>query len=72
MYTGAMRASSSMYGRISFAPRAQLMPTVSRGACEIEFHAASTVCPDSVRPDASVMVMEAITGTRLPLSSKNF
>ena len=34
------------------------------GKCEIEFHKASTVWPDSVRPLASGIVTEAITGSR--------
>jgi hypothetical protein len=33
-----------MCGRISFAPNAQLIPTLSSGACD-QFHAASTVAP---------------------------
>ena len=64
MKIGAIRASSSMYGRISFAPNAQLIPTLSSGACEMEFHAASTVWPDSVRPEASVIVSDAISPAR--------
>ena len=41
--TGAMRDSSSTYGRIISGPSAQLMPTLNRSACEIEFQKASTV-----------------------------
>ena len=37
----------------------------------MEMSAASTVCPESVRPEASVMVMEAMTGTRRAPSSKS-
>ena len=59
-----------MYGRISFGPSAQLMPTESSGACETEIQKASTVCPDRFRPERSVMVTEAITGRRKPRASK--
>ncbi len=40
-----MRASSSMYGRISSGPSAQLRPIESSGKCETELRNASTVCP---------------------------
>ena len=70
MDTGAICDSSSMYGRICFAPRAQLIPTLNRGRCEMEFQKASTVCPESVRPLRSVIVTETITGTRRPCFSK--
>ncbi len=50
--------SSSMYGRISAAPSAQLSPTASGRAWRTEFQNASGVWPDSVRPEASVMVPE--------------
>ena len=66
----AIPASSSMNGRISFGPSAQLMPMLSSLLCEIEFQYASTVWPDSVRPLKSVIVNETITGTRRPVSSK--
>ena len=66
----AIPASSSMNGRISFGPSAQLMPTLSSLLCEMEFQYASTVWPDRVRPLRSVMVKETITGTRRPVSSK--
>ena len=36
-----------------------------------EFQNASAVWPDSVRPEASVMVPEIITGQRRPGSSKS-
>jgi hypothetical protein len=35
----------------------------------MEFQKASVVCPESVRPEASVMVPETITGSRRPISS---
>ncbi len=72
MKTGASFDSSSTCARISSAPSAQLMPTASSGAWEIEFQHASTVCPLSVRPEASVMVIEAMTGSVMPVSSKYF
>ena len=62
----AIPASSSMNGRISFGPSAQLIPMLSSWLCETEFQYASTVWPESVRPLRSVMVNETITGTRRP------
>ena len=59
-----------MYGLISFGPKAQLIPTLKGRACRIECQKASVVCPESVRPDASVIVTEIITGKRNPISSK--
>lgn len=38
--------------------------------CAIEFQNASAVWPDKVRPLASVIVPEIITGNRVPVSSK--
>ena len=58
-----------MYGRISFAPRAQLRPTASGATWRIEVQNASVTWPDSVRPLASVMVPETITGHLRPRSS---
>ena len=58
-----------MYGRISAAPSAQFSPTASGFACRTECQNAPTVCPDRIRPDASVTVPETITGRRSPLSS---
>ena len=52
----AIRASSAMCGRISSAPSAQLRPTANGLAWRTEFQNASTVWPDSVRPERSVMV----------------
>ena len=37
--------------------------------CETELKKASRVCPDNVRPLASVIVPDIITGIRLPFSS---
>ena len=50
-------------------PSAQLTPTESSGACETEIQNASTVCPERLRPERSVIVTEAITGRRAPRSS---
>ena len=60
-----------MYGRISAAPSEQLMPTASGRTWRTEFQNASVVCPDNVRPEASVIVPETITGKRRPIRSKN-
>ena len=54
--------NSAMYGRISDAPSAQFSPMVMGRACRTEFQNASTVCPDKMRPEASVTVPEIITG----------
>ena len=59
-----------MYGRISFGPSAQLIPTERSGACETEIQKASTVWPERLRPERSVIVTEAITGRRKPRTSK--
>ena len=67
----AIRDTSAMYGLISGAPRAQLRPTAIGLACRIEFQNASVTCPDNVRPEASVMVPEMITGQRRPRSSNS-
>ena len=55
----------------SAAPSAQLSPTASGRACRTEFQNASVTWPDRVRPEASVMVPEMITGQRRPLSSNS-
>ena len=59
-----MRDSSAMCGRISSAPRAQFRPMAKGLACLTEFQNASTVWPDRVRPDRSVMVPEIQIGSR--------
>jgi hypothetical protein len=46
-----------------------LSPTISGRAWRTEFQNASTVWPERVRPDASVMVPEIQTGSRTPVSS---
>jgi hypothetical protein len=71
-WVSAMRDSSSTCGRSSFGPSAQLKPNEIGLAWRSEFQNASPVWPDSVRPEASVMVPEIITGQRRPSSSKNF
>ena len=58
-----------MYGRSCFAPSAQFKPTASGRACRTEFQNASVVCPDSVRPEASVIVPEMMIGRSIPDSS---
>src|SRR6478672_10229930 len=65
--SGATRASSSMYGRISAAPSAQLRPSASGRTWRTEFQNASGVWPDSVRPEASVIVPDTMIGSRAPL-----
>src|SRR5258708_2427828 len=45
-----------MYGRICFAPSAQLMPTLSRSMWETEIQKASTECPERVLPLCSLLV----------------
>ena len=69
-YTSAMRASSSTCGRNCLAPSAQLKPMESGRAWRTEFQNASAVCPESVRPDASVIVPEIMSGSRTPALSK--
>jgi hypothetical protein len=51
------------------APSAQFTPTEKGRACSTEVQKASTVCPLSVRPEASVMVTESSSGTSTPRSS---
>ena len=64
--------SSSTYWRSWSAPSAQLRPKLIGCAWLSEFQNASAVWPDSVRPEASVIVPEIITGQRLPRSSNSF
>ena len=45
------------------------MPTESSGACETEIQNASTVWPERLRPERSVIVTDAITGRRTPRAS---
>jgi hypothetical protein len=59
-----------MCARRSFAPSAQFSPTDSGRACRSEYQKASAVWPDSVRPEASVMVPEISTGRRPPAAAK--
>ncbi len=53
-----------MYGRMSRAPSAQLMPTLNGFTCATVVQNASIVWPDSVRPLRSVTVTEIIKGGR--------
>ena len=61
-----MRDSSSTYGRSCFAPSAQFRPMASGRAWRTEFQNASVVWPDSVRPEASVIVPEMMIGRSTP------
>ena len=63
MNVSASRESSATCGRISFAPSEQLMPTISGCACSIEFQNASSVWPESVRPERSTIVTEIQSGS---------
>ena len=64
-----MRDSSSTYGRSCLAPSAQLRPITVGRAWRTEFQNASTVCPESVRPEASVIVPDTMMGRSTPSSS---
>jgi hypothetical protein len=66
----AADASSESHGRISSAPSAQLMPTERGRAWATEIRNASTVWPDSVRPERSVTVTEIMIGRSAPRSSR--
>src|SRR5438093_202948 len=55
---------------MSAPPREQLRPTARGRTCRTEFQNASVVWPDSVRPEASVIVPETMIGKRRPLRSK--
>ena len=39
-----------------------MKPMLNNGICEMEIKKASTVCPDNVLPDASVIVPETMIG----------
>ena len=56
---------------MSFAPSAQLSPTLNKGKWEIEIKNASVVWPVNVRPLASVIVPETIMGTLIFISIKD-
>ncbi len=58
-----------MCARISCAPSAQLRPTEAGAACCTEVQNAAGVCPESTRPDRSVMVPEIMIGTTMPRAS---
>ena len=59
----ATPANASTCGRSASGPNAQLRPTTSGSAWRTECQNASGVCPESVRPLASVMVPEIINGS---------
>ena len=61
---------SARCARIASAPSAQFRPMVNGRACRTECQKAVGVCPDSVRPDRSVIVPEIIIGSRTPFSAK--
>jgi hypothetical protein len=63
VYVSAIRESSSTCGRISFAPSEQLTPTISGFACSTASQNASSVCPESVRPERSTIVTEIQSGS---------
>ena len=76
-YKGKNKAGSGGDGKVTFGDsvlknNATKIRTLYKGeilagfACRTEFQKAATVCPDSVRPLASVMVPDIITGTRKP------
>ena len=67
----ATRDRTSRCSRSCFGPSAQLSPTMSGSAWRMLCQNASTVWPDRVRPDASTIVPEMISGTRSPVSSKS-
>ena len=67
--TSASRDSSSTCSRSCRGPRAQFSPTSSGSAWRTLVQNASSVCPESVRPEASVIVPETISGSRKPRSS---
>ena len=55
--------------RTNVTGSAQFRPIASGCACRSEYQKASAVCPERVRPEASVMVPEIITGRRAPISA---
>ena len=71
VYMSPTEDSSSSHGRICTAPRAQLRPTAVKSAWRMEYQNASTVCPESVRPLASVIVPETKIGISTSRSSNN-
>ena len=71
MGRSATRDRTSRCSRSCFGPSAQLSPTTSGSAWRMLCQNASTVWPESVRPDASTMVPEMISGTCRPSSSKS-
>jgi hypothetical protein len=70
--TSATRAAPAHKPRRSLAPSAQLRPTLKGRACWTECQKASVVWPESVRPEASVIVPEIITGRRAAALGEDF
>ncbi len=62
----ASLARSATYGLSRSAPKAQFMPTENGRAWATEIQNASTVWPESVRPLASVIVPEIMSGRSRP------
>ena len=62
----ATAESSRRNGRSSAGPSAQFKPIDNGSACLTLCQNASVVCPDSVRPEASVIVPEIIISIRSP------
>ena len=69
MGQGATSAMRRSHGSSCFAPKPQFSPMESRLAWERDATKASTVCPDSVRPEASDSVPDAMMGMSVPRSS---
>ena len=67
----ATRDRTSRCSRSWRGPRAQLSPTIRGRAWRMLCQNASTVWPERVRPEASTIVPEMISGTRKPSSSKS-
>lgn len=66
-WQGAACANCRRKGVICAAPNEQLSPTEKSGAWATEMRNASTVCPERVRPAASAIVADSISGTRRPV-----
>ncbi len=61
-----------MYGRNASGPSAQFKPTDKALAWRTECQNAVVVCPERIRPLASVIVPEIMTGKRVPVRAKYF
>src|SRR3546814_4004666 len=67
----AILDSAPTCGRSCSAPNEQLSPIVTGRACRTACQNASTVCPERLRPDRSVSVIDSITGTSRPRSEEH-